>query len=240
MYQSIKTEIINNIIFLSDKMLAAKNNLSSWIKYCYLRNLPNLYCNILIGRLEAQKLNTNLADIEDLAFIAKTHPKYQWRIINMLTNVIRNNSPYPLSEEVNSNPTANNKVIIQAMMTLIANRDTNQDPEDVQIDLSHTDLSGINLQGANLKQTNLYHSNLSGANLHHANLEGVILTAANLNGANLNLANLSEAILSASNLDHANLVGANLQRANLYLASLHSAILDDSNLDRANLRESSR
>ncbi|MEH2378996.1 MAG: pentapeptide repeat-containing protein [Nostoc sp.] len=126
---------------------------------------------------------------------------------------------------------------IQAALTVIARRDVNKDPENEQLDLSHTDIRGANLNRANLEQTNLYQANLAGANLREANLAGAVLSAANLEGANLYLANLEGAILSAANLEGANLEGANLHRASLYLARLHGAILNDARLDGANIRE---
>ncbi|MDP5017526.1 pentapeptide repeat-containing protein [Anabaena sp. UHCC 0187] len=198
---------------------------------------PKNYLAKVIEQLEQYPMNTNIDTIHDLEHIADINPQYHWVIMNMLTNLVRNNTVPATKQKITNNSADKISPFIQAAITVIARRDTTKDPEDEQIDLSYTDLRGINLQGANLKQINLYQANLSGVNLANANLEGAILTAANLEGANLNLANLSGAILSAANLDKANLAGANLQRANLYLASLQGAILNDTLLESANLRE---
>ncbi|BAZ29650.1 pentapeptide repeat-containing protein [Cylindrospermum sp. NIES-4074] len=199
--------------------------------------LPKQRLKTALTWLRNNKIDTNLVAINNLEQIAHNHPQYHWVIMDILTQFIRNNSPYLPQEEISSYPTANIRIDIQAAITVIGRRDINRDPENEQLDLSHTDLRGVNLNGANLKQTNLYHTNLSGANLAGVNLSGAILSAANLSKTNLNQANLSGAILSAANLDGANLSDANLQRANLYLARLEGAILNDTLLKGANLRE---
>jgi len=73
-----------------------------------------------------------------------------------------------------------------------------------QLDLSgvirppDTDLTGINLHGANLKGALLAKTNLNGADLRGANLSGAHLTGANLALANLNGADLRGANLSGA------------------------------------------
>jgi Pentapeptide repeats (8 copies) len=191
---------------------------------------------IAIEQLENNSIETSLVVIPDLQQIAQDYPQYHWLIMDTLTTFVRVNSPYML-QGIMSNPSAKVSTDIQVALTVIASRDVKKDPKDEQLNLSHTDMRGANLNGANLQQTNLYLSNLSEANLSGANLEGAILSAANLEGANLSGANLEGAILSAANLEGANLSRANLNRANLYLARLHRANLDDAILNGANLRE---
>ncbi|MGJ5628908.1 pentapeptide repeat-containing protein [Nostoc sp. CALU 1950] len=199
---------------------------------------PKQRLRIASEQLGNSTIETSLAIINDLEYIAHNHPQYHWLIIDILTTFVRKNAPYMPQKEVTSNLSTKVRVDIQAALTVIARRDANQDPENEQLDLSFTDMRGANLNGANLEQTNLYQANLAGANLIKANLAGAILSAANLEGANLYLANLEGAILSVANLKRANLEGANLHCASLYLARLHGAILNDAILDGANLRES--
>lgn len=182
-----------------------------------------------IPRLEDNSIETSLSAIHDLEHLAKMRPQYHWIVMDILANFVKNKVPI--------NSSTNLQPVIQAAITVIGMRDVTKDPENEQIDLSYTNLSGLNLYGVNLAQSNLYKTNLSNANLATVNLEGAILSAANLSGANLNFANLSGAILSAANLSGANLNYANLHRANLYLANLQNAILDNTILDGANLRE---
>jgi hypothetical protein len=198
---------------------------------------PKQRLRIAIEQLGNNTMEISVAIINDLEQIAHNHPQYHWIIMNILTSFIRENAAYTLQKEVISNPGAKVRGDIQAALTVIARRNVNKDPENEQLDLSHTDIRGANLNGANLEQTNLYQANLAGANLTKANLEGAILSAANLEGANLYSANLKGAILSATNLQRANLQKANLHRASLYLANLHGVVLDDAILDGANFRE---
>jgi uncharacterized protein YjbI with pentapeptide repeats len=188
------------------------------------RNLGKKQLKIALARLENQDIRSRLAGISDLAQIAQEYPQFHWVIMVLLTDFIRYHAPYLPQEQVLNNCNITVRVDIQAAMTVIGKRDTNQDPINEQLDLSHTDMQGINLNGVNLEHANLYQVNLQAANLSGANLSKAILSAANLQGANLNLVNLEGAILSAANLDGANLEGANLDQASLYLAKLPRAI----------------
>lgn len=85
-------------------------------------------------------------------------------------------------------------------------------------------------------------ADLSGANLNCADLSYAILNGANLNNANLNGADLNGASLINVNLKGAKLGGAilrdaDLRWANLGCADLSYAILIDANLNQANLHE---
>ncbi|MBD2725075.1 pentapeptide repeat-containing protein [Nostoc sp. FACHB-892] len=198
---------------------------------------PKERLRIAIEQLGNKTIEISLAVINDLEQIAQNHPQYHWTIMDILTTFVRENAPFIPQEKVTSNLSTKIRVDIQAALTVIARRDVNKDPENEQLDLSHTDMRGANLNQANLKQTNLYQANLAGANLTEANLAGAILSAANLEGTNLYLANLEGAILSAANLSGANLSGANLHCASLYLARLNEVVINDTKLGGANLRE---
>ena len=82
------------------------------------------------------------------------------------------------------------------------------------------DLSGANLEGANLYKAILIGANLTGANLREAYLEGANLYEADLYEADLREANLYEADLSRANLTGANLYEAYLREANLREANI--------------------
>ena len=179
-------------------------------------------------------IDNTLSIIYDLEELAYDAPQYHWKIMKILTTFVRNHTFNTPKQKINNTTIF---TAIQAALTVIGRRDTNQDPKNEQLDLSHTDMRGVNLHKANLELANLYQVNLCGANLSDANLSGAILSAANLSGSNLSGTNLSGAILSAANLSGANLSGANLTMANLYLANLHEAILSDVIFNGANLRD---
>jgi uncharacterized protein YjbI with pentapeptide repeats len=192
---------------------------------------------LAIEQLDRPNQEISLTIFNDLAKIAQDEPKLHGKIIEKLTNFVRKNATNQAQQEVNGKQSLTIRQDIQAALTVIAQRNTQQDLETEQLDLSLTDIRGAKLCGANLAKSNLYRTNLAGADLCGANLHGAILTAANLAGANLAGANLTEAILSAAILSEANLAGADLQRASLNLAKLQGAILDDAILHGANLRD---
>ena len=66
--------------------------------------------------------------------------------------------------------------------------------------LGRVDLSGLNLEGADLSGFNLNRANLSGANLEGADLSGAFLRYADLSGANLEGANIEGADLFDADL----------------------------------------
>lgn len=99
------------------------------------------------------------------------------------------------------------------------------------------DLSGANLQGADLFRADLQEANLSGANLQAAKLGEANLRGANLYEAELQKADLSEAELQKAFLLEAKLQKADLSEATLQKANLLMANLREANLSRATLRD---
>ena len=98
-------------------------------------------------------------------------------------------------------------------------------------DLRDANLSGADLRGADLRSANLWYADLRGADLRDASLGCADLEYADLDGADL-----SGADLSGADLRDADLRGANLRHANLYDADLRGADLDGADLRGANLR----
>ncbi|MFQ4146751.1 pentapeptide repeat-containing protein [Chlorogloeopsis sp. ULAP02] len=192
---------------------------------------------IALQNLGNENIETSLAAIDTLEQISQDYPQYHWKIIENLSVFVRNNTTFLAKVEIESNPSSKIRADIQAALSVIARRDATKDPENQQLDLSHTNIPGVNLHKANLQGVNLYQANLSEANLVDANLQESILSAANLSEANLSGANLSRAILHAANLRTANLTGANLTEASLFLANLHGTNLERANLVGTNLRD---
>lgn len=95
------------------------------------------------------------------------------------------------------------------------------------------DLTGIDLQGTNMRAIDL-----TKAGLDHARLSGTILVGANLTGASLFAADLTGAYLTSAHLSGATLIGADLGRAVLMGADLTGADLSGANLSDANLSRS--
>jgi uncharacterized protein YjbI with pentapeptide repeats len=120
----------------------------------------------------------------------------------------------------------------------------------VNVDLSWSNLSGMDLSGrnlanadlrgaylsrANLTRANLINADLRGAYLIESNLTRANLTNADLRGANLSRANLSGVILINAQLREVGLTDVDLTGVNLVNADLRGAYLSRANLTRANL-----
>lgn len=107
--------------------------------------------------------------------------------------------------------------------------------DGVCADLRGTDLSDVDLSGANLRHVNLSCAKLIGANLRDANLSGSNLSEAKLMCANLRGADLSDARICDTDLRESNLCGADLHCAYLREADLRGADLHAANLNGVNL-----
>jgi uncharacterized protein YjbI with pentapeptide repeats len=104
-----------------------------------------------------------------------------------------------------------------------------------QVDLSETIMSGALLHATFLSDANLIRANLRTADLTGATLYKANLFEADLTGADLRAATLNKASLKSANLSGADLSGANLSEANLKSANLSEANLRHTNLSGADL-----
>ena len=103
------------------------------------------------------------------------------------------------------------------------------------VDLEYADLDGVDLRDANLSGADLRGADLRSANLWYADLRGADLRDASLGCADLGYADLGGANLEYANLDGADLRDADLRGANLVHANLYDADLSGADLGGANL-----
>ncbi|MGB7413904.1 MAG: pentapeptide repeat-containing protein [Thermosynechococcaceae cyanobacterium] len=183
------------------------------------------------------RLEVRLGGIYLLERVAKDSPVDHWIVMEVLTSYIRDKS-------VGRNSRSSLPTDIQAALTVIGRRETQNDLPGGQLDLSETNLSqallmNANLGNVNLKAANLTKANLEGSDLEGANLAQAILRQANLSSAHLNRANGSGANFSQANLFSANLEATNLLQADLSEATLSKAILISAMLVEANLSQAS-
>ncbi len=186
------------------------------------------------------RLEARLGGIYLLERVAKDSPVDHWIVMEVLTSYIRDKST---GRNSRSSPPTD----IQAALTVIGRRETQNDLPGGQLDLSQTnlsqallmnaDLSHVNLKAANLTKANLEGSHLEGANLAQADLHQVDLSSAHLNRADCSRANFNQANLFGVNLESANLLQADLSEAILNKAILISATLVEANLTQASLVE---
>ena len=104
-------------------------------------------------------------------------------------------------------------------------------------DLTDTNLTRADLNGADLTDANLTRADLRGADLRGADLNGAHLKDVNLTGANLGGADLSGAKLGGVKLGGADLTDAKLGGADLTYSYLTSADLRGANLTRTDLSD---
>tara|TARA_R110001592_G_scaffold133960_5_gene349504 strand:+ start:341 stop:868 length:528 start_codon:yes stop_codon:yes gene_type:complete len=93
------------------------------------------------------------------------------------------------------------------------------------VDLSQTNLVGVNFSGTELASTDL-----SDTNLEAADLTGAIAVSAWFVGANLTMADLSGASLIRANLRGAVMIGSNLADTNLTFSNFAGANLSHANI----------
>ena len=109
-------------------------------------------------------------------------------------------------------------------MAVLARRRTAHDPERLPIDLSNTNLNGIDAQGIHLRGALLKGTQLEAADLRRASLQGASLVNANLRNADLDGATIDE----DTSFEKARLVGATLRTTEgVYDADFTGAVHGD-------------
>ena len=103
------------------------------------------------------------------------------------------------------------------------------------VDLEYADLDGADLRDANLSGADLRGADLRSANLWYADLRGADLRDASLGCADLGYADLGGANLSGADLEYADLRDADLRGADLGHANLYGADFSGADLGGANL-----
>ena len=92
----------------------------------------------------------------------------------------------------------------------------------IKSNLQGADLRRANLRGAQLSQANFWRTNLENADLQNANFKDAILVQTNFKGANLKNANFQGAELRFVNFEGANLDGVNFKTAKLFGVDINS------------------
>ncbi len=197
-----------------------------------------------IDQLKSKELDVRIGAISTLGTLSEYSPPAEhWKIMEYLAAFIRTNAPRKEEGEEERSPKLPED--IQAALTVIGGRNPEKDPANKTLNLSNTNLAGVELSQLNFEQVNFTRAKLKGANLSRASLKGVNFKEANLEGVNLNGADMESANLFKTVLSKANLRGVYLKKAILiktdlsfaYLerASLEGAILHEANLKQANL-----
>lgn len=104
-----------------------------------------------------------------------------------------------------------------------------------ETDLSLTDLRDSSLTGANLEKAALYRSSLAGSNAEKANFSRVEGYRADFGSVSASSASFVSAELQRANFSDARLDGADFQKAELGRANFAKATISNANFARANL-----
>ena len=185
--------------------------------------------------LESSQVNVRIGALYALEQIALNAPRVHPAVIDVLCAYVRDRAQRVLPEAADDTGRGIAATIrpadIQAAITIIGRRNDSQDGVAMRLELSHTDLSNLNLAGANLRR-----ADLSDTDLSYSDARGADLREATLARADLQYASLSSATLKGAVMTEADLGSADLSRANLTNADLRSARLRYSRLEEANLQ----
>ena len=182
-------------------------------------------------------ITVRLGGIYSLERIARNSQEDHWTIMEILTAFVRENS------NINREPDSKILQDIQAALTVIGRRNTENDPKNVRINLSRANLNGAkfseakldkaNFSSANLTKDRFYEVSLTQAIFHDSNLTEARFDESNLTEAGFSRANLTKAIFSEANLTKAYFFNVNFTGANFFGVNLIEAKLNHADIENA-------
>jgi hypothetical protein len=192
-----------------------------------------------MGHSGTGNLTVRLGGIFALERIMKESPPDQPAIVTTLLAFVRDNVPLskcddktPPQDRVGDHPT----VDVQAALTVVGNRNMDNDQGQVRLDLRNSCLLGAELQrlhyeGVDLTQSDLTCANLSGVHLSTARLANVFMGQANLRDADLTRTVLEHTLMNDAPMQGATLDGAAFTNG----TDLTGAIVTTEQLAKANV-----
>jgi hypothetical protein len=173
--------------------------------------------NDAIEHLGSEKAEIRLGGIYALARIARDSPKDHMAVMHVFSAYVRETTTRSKQEPVAPE--------VQAILTMIAHRAVEHEPEDEHIELNDAWIPGVNLRDAQLERVRFDGANLSRANAKGALLRGATFRGAVLQDCYVSKADLRDSDLTAADLRSASLRGAQLDGANIFGARLAEASL---------------
>jgi uncharacterized protein YjbI with pentapeptide repeats len=192
-----------------------------------------------------ESITVRLGGIYSLERIAKDSKDDHWTIMEVLTAFIRENSNRKKEDgqrsvEILSNSQELNFKIpqdIQSAISVIMQRNTENDILNKTIDLSGANLNGVEFFEVKLDQFKLYHTKLNKAIFYSVIFNNVNLNCSELNQAFFFSSKLIKVWLSNAQLVQSIFVEADLTQADLTKSNLAQANLTKANLTEADLTE---
>jgi hypothetical protein len=158
-----------------------------------------------------------------LGGIARESPGDHYTVVQILTAYLRHYAHCPDVTKPEGTPTVWNRKEVQAILTVLGNRQIELEKDRQLLDMSNLDLRKANLHSAHLERMNLSHVNLTGANLYMAKLDCALFDSSVLIDANIMLADCGRCSFS----------GADLKGAEFHSADLSQAVITQEQLDSA-------
>lgn len=156
-----------------------------------------------IGHLQSPDLVARLGGIRALERLAKASRFDHESVVEVLSAFVHERAPAGGAALAGSERTA-----VQAAARALGRLDRRRDAEDERLDLTKTNLAGLNLANARLQNANLHDADLRGTRLFGAQLEDALLSGADLRGAALYGARCRGASFEEAHLEGADLAGA--------------------------------
>ncbi|MEU1307835.1 pentapeptide repeat-containing protein [Streptomyces cinnamoneus] len=185
--------------------------------------------------LGAATLAQRLGGVHALEGIMHDSKKHHDTVVQVLTGFIRERAPRDLESAAGTQAPGD----VRAALTVLGRRP--QCDDEMEIDLSHVDVSGADLHHARLDRVLFVGSRfdgvvligavLAGSSFYQASLRGVVAHSADLRGAQLSEADLREGDFGGADLTDALLKEADLRGTFLrgaHLGELGTARIDES------------
>jgi hypothetical protein len=135
-----------------------------------------------LGRADIPNKENNLAirlgGIYALERVANESKEYHWPIMELLTAYVRQNAPRKLND-----PNYELKADIKAILTVLGRRKIEYETESQRLDLSGTNLSGLQLKDANLDRVMFNGADLTGATFIKGQMENASFVITDLTSA---------------------------------------------------------
>lgn len=215
----------------------------------HIDNNPERNFSVAIEKLKSNDANVRIEAIGALQRLGEDSEKYQPKILKALSSFVREQAPWKAGVFHNSI-----EKDVQLALTTIARIPKKDDKGNYYtpnpLDMHNVDISGANLENANLEKAIFWGSNLRKVILSRANLRAADLGGIDFTDASLEMADLEGALLWPSTdlepkrpciFDRTRLGAANLNKANLWGAILTDAYdLSESQVRQAIINEKTK
>lgn len=232
-YQAVTTSVEESRLSRAESRLENVKNAETGLAEHYSAAVAELASDSVLERLGG------VHSLERIAIASTTMSKgvatrYQSVVLDLLCTFIQQEaprgqrSPSARSRAKKTDQETRPRLDIAAALKAIEGRPRTE--SDDSVDLSGADLTGARLDDTQFDEVDFQGTKLAYAQFHTADLNGANFNHADLTGANFISANLSKAVLKEAELTRSKLIGADLTEARLGAADLTKAKLGGAQL----------